>query len=237
MYQIAICDDDGTDAGLLLESIRRYEQKRGIECFVSVFSSGTDLLEQFKQQRPNYDLLFLDVMMPGVDGIHTGIEIRNTGSRIPILYLSSSRDFAVESYEVEASGYLVKPLEDARIFACLDKYLHSPAEQYLAVKINGAFHYYPYREIRYLESRGHTVHIHLHNSTAHWVGKLSELEDKLKDPRFLRCHQSYLINMDEVFRVEEQFVMDGGERVPIRVRERRKITEQYYRYFVGQNLA
>lgn len=67
--------------------------------------------------------------------------------------------------------------------------------------------------------------------------KLSEVEARLGDRRFLRCHQSYLVNMDHVYKADKDFLMENGAVVPIRVRSRKALTEAYYRYFVEHATA
>lgn len=92
---------------------------------------------------------------------------------------------------------------------------------------------YPFvDEILYLESDRHTVTLHmLDGSVLETAEKLGNLEKKIEDPRFLRCHQSFLVNMDHITDVEEEFLLRNGERVPIRVRGRKDVLDAYNRYF------
>ena len=92
---------------------------------------------------------------------------------------------------------------------------------------------YPFvDEILYLESDRHTVTLHmLDGSVLETAEKLGNLEKKIEDPRFLRCHQSFLVNMDHITDVEEEFLLRNGERVPIRVRVRKDVLDAYNHYF------
>lgn len=236
MYQIVVCDDCREDADLLIECISRYDVGKQAGLNISYFKSGEELLDKLKRNDFGADMIFLDIIMDGCDGIETARMLREFDKKIPIVYLTTSRDFAIDSYEVEAAGYLLKPFDEERIIGHLDKVLDKAEKKRLAVKFRGTYRYLDYDDIRYLESKAHSINIYLQNETVAVVGKLNDLEKQLSDIRFLRCHQSFLVNMDYVCDIGEYFLLRDGSRVPIRIKEKRKIAEQYYRYFVNKNL-
>lgn len=236
MYQIVVCDDRREDAELLMECIARYGKEKKAELNISYFKSGEELLDKLERNDFRADIIFLDIIMGGCDGIETARMLREFDRKIPIVYLTTSRDFAVDSYEVEAAGYLLKPFEEEKITGYLDKVFDKGEKKRLAVKFRGTYRYLDYDDIRYLESKAHSIHIYLQNEMVAVVGKLNDLEKQLSDIRFLRCHQSFLVNMDYICDAEEYFLLRDGSRVPIRIKEKRKIAEQYYKYFVNKSL-
>jgi DNA-binding LytR/AlgR family response regulator len=231
MWRFFICDSKRQDVSELKKAIVRYGKARNHEISVSVFENGMLLLEHMEHKNCDCSVVILETEISGMNGIETAKAIRKLGNNVPIIYHTASRKYAVESYEVEAAGYLLKPLEQKKLFACLDKSLPFFTERRLSLKIEGSYHYLPYHSILYAESRGHWVHIHMKEKTLLWGGRLTEFEEQLSDNRFLRSHQSYLVNMDQVHHVDEQFVLTNGECVPIRVRHKNKIMEKYHQYF------
>lgn len=236
MFHIAVCDDVRKDAELLSGCVDRYASEKQQEIRIHYFPSGEELLKTVQWGDIVFSVIFLDIMMTGCDGIEAGREIRKLDKKVPIIYLTASRDFAVESYEVEAAGYLVKPFPEEKVERYLDKFLREQKEKRLAVQVRGVWQYLAFDEIKYLESFGHSVVLQLRNEMITVKGKLSDFENKLYDKRFLRCHQSYLVNMDYIHKVEEDFILTDGSHIPIRVKEKRKIAGHYYKYFVDKSL-
>ena len=137
---------------------------------------------------------------------------------------------------MEASGYLLKPADEQQTHALLQRLLRTDLRRRIAVKCRRQFRYPFIDDILYLESYRHTVTIHmLDGSEIVTVDKLGELEKKIDDQRFLRCHQSYLVNMEHIVDVQEDFILRNKASVPIRVRGRKEIVDAYNDYFTRQS--
>ena len=150
---------------------------------------------------------------------------------MPLVFLTVSREHAVESYEVQATSYLVKPAEPRKLAAVLDRVLPVTAPR-LAFRVGSARRDFDYRNIAYLESRDHAVLLHQADGSCHRsLAKLDDVADELSDPRVLRCHRSFIVNMDFIVDVRDDFILRDGTCVPVRVKERRKMHEAYNRYF------
>ena len=179
-----------------------------------------------------YDLALLDVMLPGTDGFEICRAIR-AKSYVPIIFLTASPDYAIESYEVQASGYLLKPFSEEKLMKLLNMILKTDMKRRVAIK-NRRQYRYPYTDdIVYIDSDKHNVTLHLSDgSEIVTVDKLVEIEKRINEKRFLHCHQSYLVNMDYVADVQDNFIMKDGSIVPIRVRGRKEMLDAYYNYFI-----
>ena len=119
--RIAVCDDEKIYRERILNLIREYKRTRqNLSFSVSAFSSVKELLN-FTCEHGGFDLYILDIIMPKMSGIQLGQILRRQGDEGMILYLTSSPDFAVDSYTVEAFQYLLKPIDAASFFRCLDK--------------------------------------------------------------------------------------------------------------------
>ena len=123
MPSLAICDDDPRQLHTIGKLIHTYFHTRSDSSWnVASFLSGDALLAQ-SHARNGFDLYLLDILMPGLNGIETGRQLRETGDGGEIIYLTSSNDFASESYDVRAFFYLLKPVDKQRLFQVLDRAL------------------------------------------------------------------------------------------------------------------
>ena len=152
---------------------------------------------------------------------------------MPIIFLTASPDYAIESYEVQASGYLLKSFSEEKLMKLLNRILKTDMKRRVAIKNRRQYRYPCTDDIMYIDSNKHNVTLHLSDgSEIITVDKLGEIEKRINEKRFLRCHQSYLVNMDYVADVQDNFIMKDGSIVPIRVRGRKEMLDAYYNYFI-----
>ena len=218
MFLIAICEDET----YLLEELRKkaeaYLKTRHYPAEIRTFTSGEDLL---KEQRP-FDLILLDLMLPGINGLETA---KRLSSKSRIIFITSYREYAVDAFEVEAVHYLLKPVPDERLYQAMDRALNRSKQEddrTMALIKSGSTHILPIRDILYCEVFDHRVCIHTAQGNYEYSGTLDMLEGKL-DGRFFRCHRSYLINMSHVVGQEKgTALVSNGNRVLI---SRRKQAE------------
>jgi len=117
--KIAICDDDSHDLLRIASLVETYRNTRKADLTYISFQSASELL--FSMDREDYDVLFLDVLMPGLNGMQAAREIREQNRDVEIVFLTSSPEFAVESYSVRAHYYLLKPVSGEKLFPILDR--------------------------------------------------------------------------------------------------------------------
>lgn len=229
--RIALCDDDGAQRRELRAAVDRHLVARGYRTRFEEYAGGGPLVAEVAAGADPFDLVFLDVYLEGEDGIAVARKLREHDPSVPLVFLTVSREHAVESYEVQATGYLVKPADPRKLAAVLDRVLPATSPR-LAFRVGSARRYFDYRNIVYLESRDHAVLLHRSDGSCHRsLAKLDDVADELRDPRFLRCHRSFIVNMDFIVDVRDDFILRDGTCVPVRVKERRKMHEAYYRYF------
>ena len=150
--------------------------------------------------------------------------MRQIQCKVPIIFLTASPDYAIESYEVQASGYLLKSFSEEKLMKLLNRILKTDMKRRVAIKNRRQYRYPCTDDIMYIDSDKHNVTLHLSDgSEIITVDKLGEIEKRINEKRFLRCHQSYLVNMDYIKDVEDDFIMEDGTLVPIRVRGRKEI--------------
>lgn len=237
MLSIAICDDAKEDRDKSCQLIKEYFKKREREVDVSVFEEAETLLSDGR----DYDLYLLDVIMPDMSGMQAAERLLKRRRRPVIVFITSSLESAVDGYRVNAAGFLLKPIEESNFRETITRveaqYL-SPEEPAIEVLHNRVPVTLPLKRITYLESRLHQVNVVLDDGemlTVHQ--KLQELQEKLESldgqSRFLRCHQSYLINLSQVSRMEADcFVTLNGRQIPISRNNYKQSKHMYYHYLL-----
>ena len=234
--KIGILEDSTPDRQRIENALTSYFLKRKIppsDFFLYFFDNTLTLVDE----ADDMDIIFLDVLLRcGVSGMDGARKIREKGLSVPIIFLTLSRDHAVESYDVNASAYLLKPLHEEKLGDVLDRVLshHTPKE--LRVISNRAKVSVSYRDIMYAESSGRTVSIYKKDgAVVKVIIRLDDIEMKMHDTRFLRSHKSYLVNMDEIESLDGTFfVLHSGIRVPIRQREAAAIRRKFFDYLLSQ---
>ncbi len=221
--KIAICDDYPKTQQELISVLKAHKPTWKM----SIFKSGEDLIRNISDEN-FFDLIFLDIYMDKLNGIDTAKTLRNMSCHTAIIFTTTTRDFAVESYQVEALSYLLKPISETELLIAIarfEKHFH-PAQVRLGNQL------FPVPEVLYLESQDKKVIAHFRNEdTIEWTAKLNDVEPTLIGPQFLRCHRSFIINMDAVNNIiSGAFQLSDGVKIPIRRQNVKEITNRYYRY-------
>lgn len=236
--RIAICDDERaclTQASSLLEAWAKSRTNLIIECF----TEGDSLIRAQKSTRP-FDIILLDIIMPALNGIEVAREIRSFDKDVKLVFLTSSAEYAIESYSVKASNYLLKPIAPEALFACLGE-LESEidaANEKRTVLVRGSrtVHRLDPRSIECLEARG--KHVVLTLTTGESIGSietLHALENKLDiADGFFKCHRSYIVNINHVGAyTTDEITMRSGSRVPIARNIKAEFKNAYFSIIFG----
>lgn len=202
MIKIAFCDDDMEVLHQMNELLDRYRAERNEDITYAAFQSPFELLTEIEKGiRP--DILFLDVVMPGQNGMDVAKEIRQYDTNMKIIFLTSSPEFAVESYSVGAYFYQLKPIWEESFFRLMDSVLAEctkTQENSLILRSKEGITRIDLEKLEYCEVIGRTLFFHLGNGKVfESVGSLDDLFLQLKPyGNFLRPHRSFLVNMDYI---------------------------------------
>lgn len=218
LLRIAICDDDSRDLLQIASLLESYRHDRKAEFSYVSFQSAAELLASMDSR--DYDLLLLDMLMPGINGMQAAREIRERNSLIQIVFLTSSPEYAVESYSVRAYYYILKPASEEKLFPILDKLLDDfkKPEDALLIKTQSNIFSIPYGKIEYIEVSSKKLYFNLTDgSTREVTGRLADLEQALlKRPGFFKVHRSYFVNLQWVQELRQgELVTMSGRRVPV----------------------
>lgn len=233
MLKIAICDDDVQELSRISDLLIQYKTEKNAAMKYDAFGAAVELLEAMKRQA--YDVLLLDVLMPGMSGITAAHEIRGFDPAVKIVFLTSSPEFAVESYAVNAHYYLLKPGTTDKLFPILDRIFleKDRTEEALSIVQPSGLIRLPIGRIEFLEVYGKRLMFHFDDGSVKEIrGSISEFEDKLlcKDS-FLKVHRSFIINMEYVQSLNARDLTTlAGKTVPVSRLLHSQVKEVYMQF-------
>lgn len=234
MFSIAICDDEKFFLAREKELIAKYMKKKEYTYIIDTFESGIDLLEN-GDRVAQYDIIFLDINMYGMDGIETAKQIRDYTQDTYIVFVTAFMDYSLEGYKVDAMRYLLKEMTslDKEIAECLDTIVLK--KNY--VEYRQTFDFREGRKILfiddiiYIESNLHKVKFYLKGQKEKpytMYDKLDNIEEIFSVYNFCRIHKSYLVNMKFVESVERYFVkLSNGNTISISQPKYKNVREEF----------
>jgi len=221
---IAVCEDNADEREAICAYMKAYCERNCFESNLRVFNSGETLLSAFTPGA--FDLVFLDIFMPGLNGVDTAKKIRETDPDCALIFTTVSNAHALDAFSVQALGYVTKPIESDRIEKALRlcRELFARSGRLIEVKSEYQTIQIPARHIVYAEVYAKCTVLHMINGdTVKTYTPLDEIEEKLGVP-FLRCHRSYLVNMKYVKDAQtDSFLMQNGDSVPLRQSKRSEL--------------
>lgn len=216
MMNILICDDLRSDSDRLLRLIRDSR----LDVNTVVFQSGYDTLDYFHTGAV-VDVCFLDIVMPEISGVELASELRRGGYTGEIVFLTTSNDYAAESYDVNAFSYLLKPPTPEGVRGILQKLEDARKKgdtEGILIKISKVSRNVLFRDISNVEVIKHYVYIRLTDGEEiELYATFGEIADQLlRDSRFVQCHRSFIVNMSEISSItDKEVTMRGGKKLPV----------------------
>lgn len=232
--RIAVLDDTQEDADQIMEYLKRFEKEKKTLFQTKVFYSSFEFLEEYKG---SYDVIFLDIEMPGSNGLEVAREIRDRDKTVGIIFITSLAQYAIEGYEVNAIDFMVKPVGYYNFAAKLEKALRfykSRSEQDIIINSKGIIRRVAMSEIFYIEkSRDHMI-FHTPDGSFEERGSIKALKEKLVELPFIECTSGCLVNLAYVKRVEKDIISLKNDTVlSLSRRLKRPFVEEYIRYIGG----
>lgn len=235
MIKVAICDDEVSVLTELRELFYQYRTERNLDMQCAAFCSPLELMVEL-EKGASYDAIFLDIIMPGQNGINTAKEIRKYDNNVKIIFLTSSDEFAVESYTVGAYFYQMKPISEDSFYRLLDSIVEQckkEAENSLILRCKSGITRLDLDKLEYCEVIGRTLLFYMENaSVLERVGSMDEIWGQLMQyENFLRPHRSYIVNMEYIQTISTKAIcMKNKAEIPIPHGKYTEMKEKYLDY-------
>lgn len=218
LIRIAICDDEQLCLDKTAEYLTKWQTETETMVDITLFTGGDNFLET--SRHIHFDIAFLDILMPLLNGMDTAKELRQFNKSIPIVFLTSSKEFALEGYSVKASDYLLKPITYDKIKRVMDELVIELSKETPAIllKTTSGYHKVYLHQIEYLEASNKKVRVFLQSGTElEALETFSHFQELLTlENGFFKCHRSYLVN---IFNVDYFSSIDintkSGRNIPI----------------------
>lgn len=222
MLRIAICDDEQREIENVKKNVQLYfASYPELSAEVYEYTSAMELLSQIDIQG-NFDILLMDIFLPGILGIEAARQLRESGNNCQIIFLTTSRDYAVDAFAVNAVHYIMKPYSVPDFFDAMDKAVGKAAEnnkQYLRIINRGNVFAINLKVVLYVESINHSQFIYSINERPIELRMtMSELFETLSHSScdFHRVGKAYIVNLKQIRQLSsKEVIFSGGKRLNV----------------------
>lgn len=233
MLKALIVEDSPSEKQALVHALMLYGQRRNLDIKTTWLTSVAGMASGERE----FDVVFLDVGLPGMNGMDAAQLMRSYDSSTPLVFVTSLSQYAVKSYEVNASGYVIKPVTLPKIEMCMDRvlqHLRSREGRHVTLTMGSGVRVVPLGDIRYIELLRHdlTYHLATNNETLRLRGTIKDAAEELgQDGRFLRISSGCLVNMDCVRLIKgTSVILYDGTKLPLSRSRRAEALERFADY-------
>lgn len=241
---LAVVDDVLSELRQLEQQLAGYLSEKHINYKIFTYSNGEDFLSAYRPGQ--FDAVFLDNLMDGINGMETARCLRGYDSQIPIIFITNQECFALEGYTVQAMDYILKPVTVERLAVAMDR-LSSRfgSQRYIEIRENRLERRLLLDEIQYVRSVGHFLEIHTDSqilkpymtleSLLTLLSQLGEYGSPARGLRFQNCCRGYVINFDHVSSLgPRDFFLSGGGIIPVSRSKYKEMQAAYATYLFAK---
>lgn len=236
MIRIGICDDNSQEQEEVVSLVKEYNEDN--PCYnitVRLFSTPIDMLSHI-EEHGGFDVLFLDVFMPGMLGTDAARELRQLGEQSEIIFITRSRDHALDAFEVEATQYLIKPYSKSEIYLVLDKVMHrinKDRREIITLKTPNGYTRISPREVVFTQTERNnyqSIYTIQGNRLEVRMTTLKLFELFSNNKYMIRCGVSLNVNLKYIRQIsKDSITFDTGQTISYPYRAYRKLKEEFLR--------
>lgn len=233
MLRIAVVANDGNASDQMQTFIRRYARSEGLEVFLDEFDHADKFLTQYK---PIYDIVFMEIELPRLNGMDAAKRLRNMDSNVVLIFVTAFARYAIRGYEVDALDFVLKPLNYYAFSLKLERAIQRVRQRsgkQIALKTSNGVRCLEIRQIFYLETKSRMLYYHTSTGVYSVRGSLQSAEQMLMEYSFAKCNQCYLVNLQHVTDVRDDYVVVAGTKLEISRRNRKTFLDAVVAYIGG----
>ncbi len=215
-YKIAICDDEASQRAYVRQILEAWEKKTRHILELKEYPDAESFLFAYEVEK-DFDILLLDVEMPGTNGIALAKAVRKGNAAVQIVFITGFYDYFSDGYDVSALHYLIKPVDERKLFPVLDKAANNLKyrERTILLSTSEADVKLPLAEITYIEAENVYVKVHTTGENYRERESLSRFSTQL-DESFLKVHRSYIVNLKYIKKISRtEITLQNGELIPL----------------------
>lgn len=230
MLRIAVVEDDAPTREKLCTLIRDHAVSKGKDLAVTPLEDGSSLLGGALS---GYDIIFLDIMLPGLTGMEVAERIRAGDPDVVLVFVTNAAQYAIKGYAVGALDFVLKPVNPYEFLVKLERALERAAQRRqrpITLQTADGVQVLSSRDILYVETRDRKLFYHTTRGCFAVRSSMQSAEALLGSLRFVRCNQCYLVNLRHVQSVQGDFVTVGRDRLEVSRRQRAAFLEAMLQY-------
>jgi len=231
--KVAIVEDQEEASNSLMDCLNAFSKENGIVFETRLFKEGFSFLDHDK----DYDLIFMDVEMPGMNGIQVAEKLRNEDSDVALIFVTNMAQYAIQGYSVDAIDYVLKPIKYSRFSALMKKTLRiidKNQENEIILKTGGGMKKLLLSSIYYIEISDHLLIYHTKDGDIDVWGTISGAEASLPAESFCRCSHSVIVSLKYVSSVVKDTIYLNNDNIKIAIsHSKKKEFMSRYNRFVG----
>jgi two-component system, LytTR family, response regulator LytT len=232
---IVIVDDCLQDQEKLKESIQRYCESNKENVDVTCFSSGKEFLDSNRE----FDVIFLDIEMPGIDGMQAARIIREHNKAVPIIFVTNMANYALKGYEVHAMDFIVKPIEYESFQDRFSRAINFAKSQQSKIVMvnddNDDISCIYTKDICYIEKKKNYTFYHTSYGTYHKRETLEQAIESISGYTLLQASSGLYINPNFLEKILSTSIVVNGEEMPLARRRKQLFIEKYMQYLSQRN--
>ena len=230
MLRIAVVEDDAPTREKLCTLIRDHAVSKGKDLAVTPLEDGSSLLGGALS---GYDIIFLDIMLPGLTGMEVAERIRAGDPDVVLVFVTNAAQYAIKGYAGGALDFVLKPVNPYEFLVKLERALERAAQRRqrpITLQTADGVQVLSSRDILYVETRDRKLFYHTTRGCFAVRSSMQSAEALLGSLRFVRCNQCYLVNLRHVQSVQGDFVTVGRDRLEVSRRQRAAFLEAMLQY-------
>ena len=228
LLNIVICENDINDQEFINKNVIKILDDLKIEYEIKIYNSGENLIESYNNDT---DIILLDIQMDGIDGMETARKIREFDNRVEIIFITSFAEYALEGYEVKAYRYLLKPVkyDDLKVslINCLSDI--NLIKRSIVIREGDTSIKLSLKDIMYIEVQRNDIIIHTLDKVYTTKGTMNNFENEINNDVFIRCHKSYLLNLEYIKSIKRySAILSNEEEVPLSRNKYKEIKDKFF---------